>query len=336
MSIAHRFLTKNKDGYGIKRLLDYIHPYRMGFDQFQSPYPYAVAASGSNTKPAAFTSPNNAATGITNLYGTPLEIKQIIFADSTDLTASADFTAYLANFADRNFMNNPVHIRALAGTAKNPAWLYEPIYMMSNESLSCQLNKLSGGASTMRMYLDAIQYHPDSAPAGSMERDFLNRRMMQWSERRKYVYPFWMTTDQSVSLAGNATTNFVNKNAECHLELFNLMAVSTGNFAFELVEVVSGQSIMNGQVTRTNSIGDAQFPAIFPVSYTVKEGARMRFTFTDLSGSTNNIFIALQGRKIVNVPWKNVPDVLRDTHVDEIITAADKFNIMPAEKYGVI
>jgi hypothetical protein len=137
--------------------------------------------------------------------------------------------------------------------------------------------------------------------------------LRMWFERRQFVTPFWITTDTPVSLAGNASGTFSTKiGDDGHFECFDLTCVSTGDFLLSISEVKSGRTLMNGYITASGAIGTARFPFVFPAQYMVPAGQILRFNVTDLSGTTNNIYLTIGGRKIY-APFDKVEQVLQDT-----------------------
>lgn len=277
-----------------------------------------VVGGGGSTPPADFKQPYSSVEGLDRNFGQPFEIRSLLFADSTDGQAAADWTVMLREVGEvRQFMNNPVHIRTLAGSAQNPYLLREPYFFLSQHSIQAQLNKTSAGNVNVRMFLAGAQYYPWSP-------EFMRRKMNEskirgligrWLERRKYITPFWLTTEQTVNLGANATgTFFLKVGDDGHFEGFTLTSVQTGNFAWEISEPKTNQTLMNGLATQTNSLGDSFFPTLLPTAYFVPSGYRLRLTITDLSGAPNEIFFTMGGRKLY-VPMKDIEDVKMDTAV---------------------
>lgn len=286
---------------------------------------YTVAAAGTSSRLVAFRQPYFSNGGLDDGLGTPFETRALVFEDSTDGTASANFTVELKEIGQlRDFQNRPIHVRAMFGTAQLPAMLREPIFIPSQHQIQMKASKISGGATTMRMFLVGPQYYP-WAPQFLAEPEAkanLLDVLRKWKQRLQYVYPYWQTTDTDVLVLGNATTtNFMKIGDDGHFEAFTLVAISTGNFALEISEVKSGQTLMNGMITQTNGIGNAQLPTILVMPYLVPAGTILRCTITDLSGIPNQIFLTLVGRKIC-APFKDVQDVLKDTELP-VQTPAD-------------
>jgi hypothetical protein len=246
--------------------------------------------------------------------GTPIEIRSIVFEDSVDTTALANFTIVLTDHGERRqFMNRPIHIRTFAGTAQNPAILREPMFLSSNHKVSAYFVKIAGGATAIRMYLVGAQYFPWAPDLMRKPNSDTKLRQVitRWNEHKKFVHPYWATveTDTGVAnLLAGATADFdIKVGAEAHFEIFTLAAVSTGNFAWALSDAKTHQSLMNGQSTLTNSLGNAQFPTMLPTAYLVPAGQRLRLNLTDLSAAPNAVYFTLVGR-LIYAPFKDIGD----------------------------
>jgi hypothetical protein len=218
-------------------------------------------------------------------------------------------------------MNKPIHIRTLAGTAQNPAILREPMFLPSNHKVSAYFNKIAGAATTIRMFLIGAQYHPwapDLMRKPNSDTK-LRQTIAKWNEHRKFVHPYWATveTDMGVAnLLAGATADFdIKVGAEAHFEVFTLTAISTGNFAWALSDAKTHQTLMNGQATLTNSLGDAQFPTMLPTAYLVPAGQRLRLNLTDLSAAPNAVYFTLAGR-LIYAPFKDIGDVVMQPSVN--------------------
>jgi len=300
-----------------------VIPVARGFDpddlQVNANGSFTVAAAGAPTNPVGFAQPFWATEARDLPFGVPFEWRSLVFADSTDGTANADFTVRLTEMGERReFMNNPVHIRTIAGTAQLPYILREPYFLPSKHKITAQFNKLAGGAVNIRMFLHGAQYYPYDPEfmRYPRNREHLVNLIQKWMNRRKYVQPYWLVPDQlNVAVLANATIDFFMKvGDEGHFEAYTIAAVSTGNFAWELIEPKTQQTIMNGQPTQTNSVGTALFPTLLPTPYLVPAGMRLRLRLTDLSAAPNTIWFCIGGRRIY-APMKDIGDVLRDTSV---------------------
>lgn len=277
-------------------------------------------AAGGGPVVTGFKQPYASVEGLDGGLGTPFEVRSIVFADSTDGTANAEFTVVLKELGEaRDFMNNPIHVRTIAGTAQTPGFLNEPYMFLSQHNLQATFVKLAGGQVNVRFFLCGAEYFPWSPEF--MRRQTSAQKMQnvirQWIERRKYVTPFWITPDeQEVTVDANATADFYMKiGNDGHFEGFKAASVSSGTYLWELQEPKTQQTIMNGQVSGATGTGTANFPALWPTAYLIPAGYRMRLRITDTSGLENRIFFTISGRKIYS-PFKQVQEVLHDTRVD--------------------
>jgi len=299
-----------------------IFPYQLGFDPTFTSGALSIPASGrvSTRYTIPFASPSNLGQGA----GTPFRAHSITFADSTDGTAAAAFTCQLQDLADKTqFMNVPCHIRNLAGTAQLAARIPEPLLIPSMHSLVAQFAKVSGGATTARMYLNGRLYNPWDPQLLRYEehRCLLQDLIQKLILRRQYIYPFWLSSDDG-SLSGSVTVPAsgtaevdVDVGDDGHLELTHWMSVETStSYLVNVLDPDTKRSLTNGQVHRSAAIGTAQNPQRLAVPWLIAAGKRLRFQFTDLSASTNVIFNTFRGQRI-RAPLKSVEEVKKEFEI---------------------
>lgn len=305
-----------------------IIPAWLTFDEYVTrSLPFTTAASGAPPKVTAFRQNRFSVQGIHADLLTPFLAESVVFEDSTDTTDLADFTVDIRGVGDAiRYMNAPVHIRNLAGTAQYPAILREQLFVPSGFSIQMLVEKITGGATTMRFYFAGSNFYPwgpdlDAYPEGS---EALKKLVNRWMLRRKYVTPYWLSPDLSpLNFIGNDVQNALCKiGDDGHFEAFAIVAVSTGDFSIEIQDVRSKRQIMNAAISKNAGIGTAQKPTLFAVPYLMPSDSKLNLKVTDLSGTTNKVWITLQGRKIF-APLKDVQEVLRSTAVR---TPADNAN----------
>lgn len=249
----------------------------------------------------------------------------LMFEDSTAGTAAANWLTQFVDRSGRALSNQPCHVRTVFGTAQLPAYCREPLVLFSREKAELMLDMIAG-TSTGRVNIGGVAYNPTNVE----QQKFIIERVAKWEERRKYVWPFWFTTEISpvVLTALQTNANFDVRIGE-HFEAFSMSFVSTGEFQLAITEVRSGKTLCNGQFDSAGAMDSATFPWIFDRPYMIPKGSRLRFTFTDVSGAPNSIFVTIAGRKIVNVPFKDIPSVLKDTDVNrdtEDMSVADFYS----------
>lgn len=306
-----------------------ILPFSLAFNSALpgNSYPVTIQASGTPTQAFEFQQPLTLAQGSAEL-GSPFLWQSGVFQDSAG-AANSVWTMMLKNTGRaKQYMNLPLHVRTVLGTAQTPVLLREPLFFKAMEQISCYLDKISGGSVTARIYMAGTQYCTWSTDFYGDKASYARMAAIikKYEQRCQYVTPTWLAPDQgngaqAVTLSANATTTIENKLAEdSQYEFFTMSAVSTGNFSLEISEVKTKQLLMNGVITQTNGIGTNLFPTIFPCAYLIPAGFRLRFKLTDLSNGTNSIWLTLHGRRIY-APLREVKEVLNDT--DVFATPAD-------------
>lgn len=289
--------------------------------------PIAVPAAPNFTSPLTIFQPYTSVNGQDQGFGTPFEARSIVFQDSTDGTDAAQFSVMLKEVGEvRQFMNQPCHIRTIAGTGQFPALLREPYMFLSQHNVSAQFYKVLGGATTMRFYLAGAQYYPWSPmmiqyPAEKRE---LAGLLSKWMERRKYISPYWLTTEDPTQPVGGGITipagigsqfvTTVKVSDAYHFEAFGHAAASTGNFELTVQEMKTKQTLMNGAIDQVNGIGSSKLPTIYPTSYMMPAGYRLQLTFKNLIAGANTVFFTWFGR-IINAPFSQINEVLKATAV---------------------
>jgi hypothetical protein len=196
--------------------------------------------------------------------------------------------------------------------------------MASQDIMQCNLQKIAGGATSVRILLGGCEYYTWSSDLLSFPeaRQHLHERVRKWMNRTRYIHPYWVTTETPITLGANANTTVTIRPGESsQFEAFTIAAVSTGNFGLEIRDARTGNSIINGQITQTNAIGTALLPTILPCKYLIPGGNYFSVRVEDLSGAPNTIYLTIAGRKIY-APIKDVKEVLEDMRV--VPTPADR------------
>lgn len=281
-----------------------ILPYSLYFNQAiaANANPYTIAASGSITRPASYKNPYSANNGLDDGFGNPFLARNITYSDSAGESNSA-FTVMMEEAGlGRYFSNAPVHIQTIGGTALTPASFRYPYIFPSNVNLVAAFNKISGGSVTARMYLNGEMYFPYTTQiqADMNDRKMLSIGLARLMEQRKYVMPFWMTTDNGgISLLNGASGTFFSTIGDHAFEAYALTVWSTGSFKLTIQEVKTKQTLMNGKITKTNGFGDGNFPYILPTTYLVPAGYKLQYKIDNLYAGTNVIYLTIQGRRIL-------------------------------------
>lgn len=271
--------------------------------------------------------------GFDDAVGSPLEINEIVFTSSNGQD-NPQFSVFVADMGDqRQYMNYPIHVTTFAGSGQLAARLTEPLFMPTRHQLSVTFQRLSGGSNTAQLYFMGKLYDTWSSNLQGHQED--RARMValvnKFLERRKYVTPYWMTTEGgAVTVPANQTVEIDSLvGDEGHFECSHILRNFTnGNatsspFSLELINPQTKQTLMNGKI-HSYMIGNAFNPQPFPAPFLVPAGQIIRFRITDLSGSTNTVYLTLRGEKI-RAPFKSRMEVEREMGLTGPGTTASKF-----------
>ena len=305
MRTENRHVKLGSDGrFVINPALRDVLPAWLTVQPAEDVLPLTVVATASGYTNAGFVQPN-----FNEADPSYIIVSKLVFVDDTDTTALSAITCRLVDMGyNRDLMNSPLHIRAMFGTAQLPGVLYdevsgwgEPLILQANGAIRAYFQKISGSAADIRPYM--------------MGREIFfknNQRIKRLIERKQLVTPFWLNpVESTVSLAANASTNLTIKVGQGHFQALQMTGVSTGNFSVEVMEVRTRRTLMNGVITQTNGLGNAQYPYFMPTPYLIRQGDVINVKITDLSGDTNRIFWSMFG-KMYFCPIKHITEIEHD------------------------
>jgi hypothetical protein len=139
--------------------------------------------------------------------------------------------------------------------------------------------------------------------------------LQKYINRRKQIIPFWMTTEQPVTLPVGQTADVVALvGDDGHFEASHIMRVSDGPFSLELTDPDRKMNYMNGAVSDMAAIGDARYPQKFSVPLLLEQGRRLRFRITNTHTAPNSIYLTLRGRRI-RAPLTEIENVKKALEV---------------------
>ncbi len=282
--------------------------------------------------------------GYDDAVGNPLRINQIVFNDDVATAENGGCTVFLTDAGDvRQYMNFPIHCQTFAGTGQLSARLAEDLLLPTRHQLNLTLSKITGYANkNVNVFFAGQSFDTWSSNLQKYKEDWqamiteINRLL----ERRKYVTPYWFTTDGGVvSVPANQTVEVDTLvGSEGHAEFTHILRafgdatdLTANPFEVELINPQTRQTLMNGRI-HSQFIGNAQNPQPFPAPFLIPAGQILRFRITDLSGSTNNVYLTLRGFK-VRAPFKSRAEVDKEFGIPIKPTAAPKSR--QAEMAGV-
>ncbi len=209
---------------------------------------------------------------------------------------------------NRLLQNRPVHSNTIVGVAARQFLLPEPYFFNVGDSqrvLQAVLRDLSGSTNTVRLNLVGRRiYHKEAPPDVALD---LQKTFGQGG--RTYAYfltPNETKQDGTVTPVGaNLTASFTfESDASADTEIKKLMAKSTGAFSFTIRERDTNRLLMpiNGNIHSQNGWGNAEFPYILPDTYLLERQKQLIVDVTDLSGSTNYIYMTMAARRLQLIP----------------------------------
>ncbi len=297
-----------------------ILSYWLGPDPSHNSGPTTIAAGNSATVP--FKLPHSSLDMDNGGVGNALEIDQIVASAPNFTNSALPFTIFLTDMGDqRQYMNFPVHICTFVGSGQLSARLAENLLLPTRHQLMAALTSIdTDGSADLSLFFIGKLYDIWSSNLQKYPVDHAEmlKKINKLLERRKYVTPYWMTTDQGVVIVpANQTVDIDTPvGSEGHFECthilrsFNSGNQTTSPFELEIINPQTRQSLMNGKI-HSYMIGDALNPQPFPAPFIVPAGQTIRFRIKDLSGAKNTIYLTLRGMKI-RAPFKSRAEVEKE------------------------
>ena len=247
--------------------------------------------------------------------GNPLQVNELVFLEKTVGANLAAYTVMVKDMGDRTqFMNAPVHVQTFAGTGQLAARLSEDLFLPTRHDLMVTfgyLPQLSGSTPNYatRLFFCGKQYYPWSTNLQNKPADLEEMKQLinQKLERRKYLYPFWLTTDGGVvNVPANGTVEAdMSIGDDGAFEATHILTAWPSNssanfqgFTLQIYDPQNRQLFSNGPIS-SQMLGNAQNPQPLPAPLLVPAGQVLRCSITDTSGTSggNNVYITLRGYK---------------------------------------
>ncbi len=260
--------------------------------------------------------------GFDDAVGNPLVINEIVQTGTNQAAqTNPQFTVFMADMGDqRQYMNYPIHVETFAGSGQLSSRLTEDLFLPTRHQLMLTFQKIAGESIQVQLYLMGKFFDTWSSNMQTYPQDRANMIAMinRGLERRKYVTPYWLTTEGgAVTVPANQTVEVDTLvgdegHFECThiLRKFTAATASTGPFELEIINPQTRQSFMNGRI-HSQMIGNAFNPQPFPAPFIAPAGQLIRFRITDLSNSENIVYLTLRGMKI-RAPFKSRMEVERE------------------------
>lgn len=209
-----------------------------------------------------------------------------------------------------SMMNRSVHVDTIFGSYGGPLLkpypLPESLYLEENRSLSITFTDVSGAPNTIRPALLGTKYK-------HWQRDPSLERMRKRMDSKQYlIRPFFYTFTQGpVAVGAGATVTVpIEISNDHHFKLFQLSGVSTGAYNLDLVNAITGESIIFGPANEHYAVdsalivGTGQFPFKFHEPILLEAGTRLNVVLTDTSAAPNVVDLTLGGVLLTLRMWK--------------------------------
>lgn len=206
----------------------------------------------------------------------------------------------------RSLQKSGVHIDTIMGSGQQPFILPEELYIPEGRAVRMTFKDLTGSPNTIRpvfLAKRALKPQADGALALAKQR----------MERREYIsmpYFFGLDGTSIVLTSGSSGQDTISIGNDAHFECMGINVSSTGAFTFDIIDVATGESIIDGfnssnfQQANANIAGTANFPFRFMVPRFFYKNQKLIVTVTDLSGSGNTIYLTLIGRLVADRMWR--------------------------------
>jgi hypothetical protein len=206
----------------------------------------------------------------------------------------------------RVLMNVQQHIDNIFGDGGRPYFLPETLIIDELRSLNAAFLDISGSANAVWPAAHAARY----MQIQDDPRLVMMRRRM---EARQYLsLPYFYGFDNTFkTLTGSGTgTEIITIANDHHFEIHTIQCQSTDAFKLNIVDVAAAESIISGpsgvdyQIINDLICGNAQYPFKLHEPRMIFAGQKLVVSMTELSGSSNTIYLTLGGRAIATKMWK--------------------------------
>lgn len=211
----------------------------------------------------------------------------LMSAQRTDECLVNIFDEYLR----RPLTGRPCHVDTIFGNGSFPFILPETIFLERRQTLVIQATDLSGNPNTIRPVLGGQRINPERSNSQELRDEIEDRRA-----RRIYIAPFLSPLDEDVALTASQERDFYyTQEGVSNFEVKKLTFTSTGAFKFRVIDE-TGRRLTENWLHSSAVLGTAQNPYILFTPWVIRAGGKVQFTFRDLSGLSNTIYLTLSGR----------------------------------------
>jgi hypothetical protein len=206
-------------------------------------------------------------------------------------------------------MNRSIHVDALFGNFNansRPYPLPEALFLDETRSIVLTATDISGSNNQI-----ATNMLAQRMLTRFVDNDLAIARARM--DKRQYLtMPFFYALDNgsSVLTPGGTNVETVTIASDSHFDLFQISAVANGVFDMQVINIATGESIIDAPQGATQAIssnlltgGAAGFPFKFHEPRFFEINTKLQVTLTDRSGSGNTVFLCFGGRNLADKMW---------------------------------
>lgn len=241
---------------------------------------------------AALTLPNASAPVVAET-GSDANMEIFSLMGSHDAAVPADVQQRMSMFITdiafrRRLSNRDVLVNHVFGSGLAPFFLRESLFLEMQQSLTFNFfNNSTAGATSFEFSGEHRKFQ-----ATSFSRDNVSKYIDVMRQRKQFLYPYWLTSDQPITIPAGGTLNtFFTATRDVWLVLMGSIGsfISAGvagdiveGFEAQIFDAKTSRPLQNQPVIRSCGFGTASFPFIFPTAWVIEPNTKIQITFRNL------------------------------------------------------
>lgn len=209
--------------------------------------------------------------------------------NGSNATAQALATVEITDNAfRRRLMNRDILVEHVFGSNIRPFRVCESLWLEPQQTLQMQFKNNSVAGSIVIEQANEIQKFQSPV----WKKPSVAKTIAENANRKRRLYPFWLTTDAAVSLAASASAEALfTVTKDIRMIVFGSIAraITVGSLGdttelvlAEFFDSVSQRPLQNQPLARTICSGTVEFPYYFPCGWIIDPNTTIRGRFTNL------------------------------------------------------
>jgi len=202
----------------------------------------------------------------------------------------------------RRMMNRHILADHIFGNNLQQFELLETILMQGQQALAFEFQNNSGVGSS-NFNFGARAYKIQNA---DLSHRYAEMRYNQIRERKVHLYPYWMTTDNAVTVAASSTVKaFLSNTTDIEVAFFQLMGrgLSTGAagdttemFTVKIIDPQTEDPLQSEPISLNNGFGTANFPYPLPAPILMPPNTQLELEITNLiTDQSTEVYLTFAG-----------------------------------------